>query len=753
MVRSFDHVGQPLRLSGQPKRLSYVALILLLASGASAEHPVAPEAVIGPAPIGESYLRAGTDGDSYLVTWVDQRGVRGARYDGDGTLLDPVSLQLAPPPAELRNQYLTAAQSMAGARGQWVIAQANGSLFQLRPDGVTQPIELTMKNPAVASNGRGFLIYSTSTPDAATYAAGVSRRVAPAALPSFIRSVAAHEAHYCVLGRDGNRLLVNFVHTDGGTLYPAPRVLLDTDSSGTYKLVDARVVRDGDSFVAVWLSATPGKQIDLTYGSGLETSWRVQTARFGAPASIVRGRTTLQAGTSRDNSWATFKSIDVVQLGPGDALVRWIVPEHGMLATRLSCAPAAPFKDDAAMLVSNGTTILRAANELLTARAWKSQVRVAVPGCDLSALASAPATVPNRSAPEQSFPRLAAGQETLAMAWNEAAGVEPVRAHAALLSLGGKLLQKLKLPGPEQAGDQLRVGGIASDGRDFMVVWTEGTNVNNGSIRAMRLVPERSPEVPLPVTVATLAVQKWWGSSPRIVWNGSLYLIVWAAANEVRLARMTRDGVVLDPEGQSLTRDLGYASPDSVELATSGSDSLVVWHYTDLRCPIMPVGCWESLGVRGLRLNRDGRPLWSIPRVLSREYGSHAQVAWRAPYWYVAWTDMDYPYYGRGGRYIRRLGDGKILDGEEGHRLGAGGYVSALVPAAHGVGVVMSDASVTVLGGELEPLRTVAAPPAAAHPDAALIAPEKFLLVYQRQVAESPYAGVYRVFANAVDTR
>ena len=728
-------------------------LILLLTSGAAAEHPVAPEAVIGPSPIGESDVRAGTDGDSYLVTWVDWRGVRGARYDSDGTLLDPISLSLSLPPAELRNRYLTAAKSIAGARGQWVIAQGNGSLFQLRPDGVVEAIDLPMKSPAVASNGRGFLIYSTAAADAATFAAGVARRVAAAALPPLIRGVAANESLYCVLGRHGStRLLVNFVREDGRTLYPVPRVLLDTDSSGAYKLVDARVVRDGDGFLAVWLSATPDTRIEMPYGSGVMSSWRVQTARFDPPAAIVRRRTTIQAGTSRD-SHATFKSLDVVQLGHGDALVRWIVPEQGRLAERLSCGSTTPFKDDGSVLVSNGTTLLRTAYELLTATSWKTQVRVAVPDCDLSSLAKARATVPNRSAPEQSFPILAAGQETLALAWNESAGVEPVRTHAALLSLDGKLLEKLKLAEPEQAGDRLQAGGIASDGRDFVMVWLEGTSVDKASMRAMKLVPESSPVVPLPVTVATLAVQKWWDSSPRIVWNGSVYLIVWAAAGEVRLARMTRDGIVLDPEGQTLTRNLEYASPGSLELATSGSDSMVVWHYTDLRCPVMPVGCWQSLGVHALRLNRDGRPLWSIPRVLSPEYGSFAQVAWRAPYWYVAWSDMKYGYSGRGGNYIRRLGDGKILDGEDGRRLEGPGYVNALVPAARSVAAVLSDASVTFVGEELEPLGRVAAPPAAAFPDAAAAAPGKLLLVYQRSVAESPYAGVYRLFANAIDSR
>jgi hypothetical protein len=132
-------------------------------------------------------------------------------------------------------------------------------------------------------------------------------------------------------------------------------------------------------------------------------------------------------------------------------------------------------------------------------------------------------------------------------------------------------------------------------------------------------------------------------SPPVIAFNGTMYLVAWSrtpwgpCANCVsppppmltRVARITRDGTVLDPEGISLTKQGGR---EAVSLAWGGDVFLVTW-------------AGSNHEVRGTRFSTDGRMLdgdvqsdgvefpfapWSVPAGTAWD-GNLFVVFWHSP--------------------------------------------------------------------------------------------------------------------------
>ncbi|MFP2907167.1 hypothetical protein ACLESD_19380 [Pyxidicoccus sp. 3LFB2] len=191
-----------------------------------------------------------------------------------------------------------------------------------------------------------------------------------------------------------------------------------------------------------------------------------------------------------------------------------------------------------------------------------------------------PAAVPVTTAPrDQTAPSIACESGQCLVVWEDSrdAGTTPkTEVYAARLSPDAGVLavrELLLTPGVGERHQPV----VASDGRQYQVVWEEFISGEGARLLGRRIPYEGSPNDEAPVTIATGAagyVQK------AIATLGDLSLVVWAGRrnssfHDLYAARLTSDGVVLEPEGQPLLRSLWSKFNPAVSAEDGGF--LVVW--------------------------------------------------------------------------------------------------------------------------------------------------------------------------------
>ena len=110
---------------------------------------------------------------------------------------------------------------------------------------------------------------------------------------------------------------------------------------------------------------------------------------------------------------------------------------------------------------------------------------------------------------------------------------------------------------------------VASNGRDYLVLWLESS-----SLRAVRISASGTVLDPAPLLISNDANMPYqfeaWVSAAS---NGVDYLVAWNSSRELRVARVSSAGAVLDPQGISLST---WAEAP-VSLVSSGSGYRVLW--------------------------------------------------------------------------------------------------------------------------------------------------------------------------------
>ena len=237
--------------------------------------------------------------------------------------------------------------------------------------------------------------------------------------------------------------------------------------------------------------------------------------------------------------------------------------------------------------------------------------------------------------------------------WARRGLVGGVAALLLLLVFGGSRLG----PAPVSAADPARAGeaplpgdqrnpSVASDGSGFLVVWEDQRTPDSWErdIYAARVDANGNTLDPDGIAVSTRPGLEW---DPEVSFDGTNYLVAWTDStsfnrNDVRAARVSLDGQVLDPDGIVLTAQEPFGG-NRPHIAFDGTNYLVV--YENCYC------------MRGVRVTPEGTILdpggFSIA---SGDFPLRSGVSFGAGEYFVTWNSI------HGVEGARVLPDGTVLD-------------------------------------------------------------------------------------------
>jgi hypothetical protein len=254
---------------------------------------------------------------------------------------------------------------------------------------------------------------------------------------------------------------------------------------------------------------------------------------------------------------------------------------------------------------------------------------------------SAPGTV------DQETPDVAANGKSMLVVWRSqpyaSTGQEVSRILAKRLSVDGPVLDTNPiLIAVESSLALIRPGrtlSVASDGNDFLVVWP---SPSNGYLHAAR-VNSAGTVLDIPIDVSTIPGTV---ESPRVLWNGSEYVVVWIAdrtcdlcfgpflpESSIYVLRINAAGSVTKTASEIWKGAEAYR----MGVARGIEGLMLVWGVSN---PPYPAPC-----VYAMPLGTDGAPVASFKEVTcttntnSKQFPDVA-LATNGANWVVAWTEI-----------------------------------------------------------------------------------------------------------------
>ena len=160
-----------------------------------------------------------------------------------------------------------------------------------------------------------------------------------------------------------------------------------------------------------------------------------------------------------------------------------------------------------------------------------------------------------------------------------------------LTGLGGHPVQRQHLPAPAYSPEgtildpeEIRIAvapnlqrrpDVAFGGQNYLVAWDDERSTVYRDVYAARVSPDGIVLDPDGIPISTGGCCRF---SPAVAFESGNYLVVWvhpAELTDIRGARVSPDGVVLDETGFPISSAAGWQWTPAV--ATDGADYFVVW--------------------------------------------------------------------------------------------------------------------------------------------------------------------------------
>ncbi|HUP49073.1 MAG TPA: hypothetical protein VNA04_09830, partial [Thermoanaerobaculia bacterium] len=145
---------------------------------------------------------------------------------------------------------------------------------------------------------------------------------------------------------------------------------------------------------------------------------------------------------------------------------------------------------------------------------------------------------------------------------------------------------------------------VASDGRDFLVAWSEGQrecvitcSIGPFSLLAARVGADGRAIDPMPVSIEE---RRTFAEKPVIAFHGLQYLVLWSAWAEgwtVRGARVTREGAVLETDGagSGTVIDPAIAPSSTQPVLVALGERFVLFHRVGVTTEGRPEVLWTAV--------------------------------------------------------------------------------------------------------------------------------------------------------------
>jgi len=503
-----------------------------------------------------------SNGQDFLAVWLDYRSgtgrdLYGARVTGSGSVVDTEGFAIAANP-DIYESYPAVASNGADYLVAWTAWDTSSSTFQnlasrvsssvSNPEPVLDPASLVLspsggahKYPAVAKAGSDYFVawegdgstsaetnlYSAWVSSTGTVTSGSGFPVTPpvSSLYQAEPAVASNGSNYLVVwtetGTDGVQIYGARVTREGGTIDVPPLVITAADRERQ----SPSVISNGTDYFVVWMDY-------------------------------------------RDVNWDIFGA-RVLGAGPSSSA---IVDPGGFV---ISAKPETENAPDAAAL---GTDYLVVWRHELGSRADVYGARVTGAGVvqDPSGIAIATHPVEHYS------PHVASNGSNYLVVWAEFESTTLWDIAGARMSAAGELLETSAIAISNTIREQYDPD-VASDGTDYLVVWTDYRSGDNNDIYGARVTGAGVVQDTSGLALCTETVQQF---SPKVVWDGTNYLAAWAdyrwdSSWDVFATQVTSSGTVVSPGGFSVVYNARETEPHLALASGGGQQSFVTFSRYD----------------------------------------------------------------------------------------------------------------------------------------------------------------------------
>jgi hypothetical protein len=482
------------------------------------------------------YPSVAFDGTNFLVVWHDWRRdypnyIYCARVSPAGVVLDPAGIAIAP----VREEWVQTAVAFDGANFLAVWEDVG--------DSSAGDIQGARVSPAgMVLDPGGFHV-----------SASPERQLHPA--------IAFQSPNFLVVWDDWRDGIRGTRVTPAGVVLDPDGIIIATTSDG---IADPDVASDGTNFLVAWVDGRTGDDYDI-YGARV------------SEAGVVLDPDGIRISLDEESQQSPAVAFDgtnylVVWYGMTDQDLRGsrVSPAGGVLDTNdIAIAPYVD-RDHTPAVAFVDTTFLvvwgdyNGGYRVFGARVTRSGVALDSGGFAIGA-----------GAYEASPQVASAGVEFFAV-WADDRGLQPYDICGARVSQAGIVLDSNGFVVSTAARQQV-TPAAASDSTDFLVVWKEERNGNN-SIYGARV--DAAGHVLDPEDFA-ISFSGDTESYPAVASDGVNYLVVWEqfannGTHDIYGARVSPDGVVLDTPAIVISAVLRNQIRPA--LAFNGTDFLVAWH-------------------------------------------------------------------------------------------------------------------------------------------------------------------------------
>jgi hypothetical protein len=586
-----------------------------------------------------------SDGTSYLVAWADQRADTGdiyvCRITHDGSVLDPEGIPVSAAPgfqgepavAYDGTDYVVVWTDMRGGDADIYGARVTPGGMVVDTSGIALVVDSAWQTrPAVAWDGTNFFLFwveRRTDVSGDIYGARVTSGGVVLDSAGFPVSDASNLQDSPGLACGNDEILVVWHDMRSG---------LDTDVYGsriskTGEVLDSAGIAIADAANFQW---HPRVAFD---GTNYLVAWKEQAAhgdiycgRVGTGGNVLDPEGLLiSCGEYESDPAVTFDGTHFVAVwydfrAPGSGYNIYaarvsgdgVVLDPGSITVSTATAP-----QERPSAASDGSQFLVLWDEAGEAGRDIRGVRVSFGGTVLDT----PAIRISPPGGSRACPAAAYGMNDFLAVWEHGERRER-DVFAARVSPAGDVLDSAGILISGAPSEQCSPVTV-SDGTDFLVVWqdwrNQGYDIYCARVSGTGMVLDTGG-----TAVCTTAQSQ---VLPALAYNGSDYLVSWTEQDtsgcEIRGARVSRDGVVLDPGGFAVSAAPGVQT--SAAVASDGVDFLVVW--SDQRN--------SDYDIYGARVDGTGTVLDTagIEICSAASVQDHAAVAYDGTDFLVVWQD------------------------------------------------------------------------------------------------------------------